>query len=317
MARPVRIEFPGATYHVMSHGVAGAETFIDDIDRNQFLRILQGLVDQGKFLLHAFALMNNHFHLLCETPNAGLGRHIQFLLGRYSQWFNRRWKRKGHLWQDRYKALLVEDGDYFLDCSRYIHLNPVKAGICQRPDEYSWSSYLAFLGAGREPSLVSTLKTLSCFPTSLEYADFVCQNGIEKLRNPFECAIGGAVFGSSEFAARLGVLSSHTDMIDIPGAFAWKQADLSETDQINEAINDVFPSISKCQRTRLMVFSLRRFTDKSNAEIAAVVGRCPSAVTHIWKGFQIRLVTDTQLQNRLSLLSDAISRRFNSSTLRP
>ena len=110
MARAVRVEFPGAIYHLMARGVARLPTFLDDEDRRHFLEILGQLVALGALEVHAFCLMPNHYHILCETPDAGLARWLRHLNGDYARWFNRRHKRVGHLCPGRYKAILVEDG---------------------------------------------------------------------------------------------------------------------------------------------------------------------------------------------------------------
>ena len=128
MARQLRIEYPGATYHVMSRGVARMNTFVDDQDRMRFLELVGEAAKAGALIVHAYCLMPNHYHLLAETPEAQLGRWMQQILGVYASGFNRRHKRVGHLWQGRYKAILVEEGEYFLECSRYIHLNPNRSG---------------------------------------------------------------------------------------------------------------------------------------------------------------------------------------------
>ena len=114
MSRPVRVEFPGACYHVMSHGVNGAPTFVDDLDHRTFVDSLKEFVVIGKLIVFAFILMRTYFHLLLQTPMAGLSRHMQKLLGSYTGLFNRRHHRHGRLWQARYKAVVVQDGDYFL-----------------------------------------------------------------------------------------------------------------------------------------------------------------------------------------------------------
>ena len=121
MSRPLRIEFDGAVYHVMARGVGRMRTFVDDDDRRRFLDIVGEIVGRGDWVIHAFCLMPNHYHLLCQTPYGGLSRWMQTLNGSYSRYFNRRRRRVGHLWQGRFKAILVEDGSYFLECGRYIH----------------------------------------------------------------------------------------------------------------------------------------------------------------------------------------------------
>jgi len=122
MARPLRIEYPGAHYHVTSRGNERKAIFRGDADRQNFVELVRRAVDQFDLRLHAYVLMDNHYHLLIETRRAGLNRALRYLNGVYTQAFNRRHKRVGHLFQGRYKAILVEKESYLLELSRYIHL---------------------------------------------------------------------------------------------------------------------------------------------------------------------------------------------------
>ena len=129
MARPLRLEYPGAIYHITSRGNARADIFLDDSDRELFLSILADTVDHYNWLCHAYCLMGNHYHLLIETPDPNLSLGMRHLNGVYTQTFNRSHKRVGHLFQGRYKAVLVEKGTHLLELCRYIVLNPVKANM--------------------------------------------------------------------------------------------------------------------------------------------------------------------------------------------
>ena len=122
--------------------------FVDDSDRIEFLDILAALVGDGHLVVHAFCLMPNHYHMLCETPGGDLGRVMRDLNGQYAQIFNRRHRRVGHLWQARYKAILVQEGEYFLECSRYIHLNPNRSRLTRPAERYRWSSYRNYVVGG-------------------------------------------------------------------------------------------------------------------------------------------------------------------------
>ena len=141
MARPLRIEYPGAHYHVMSRGNERRPIVRDDADREKRLDWLRRTVETYGWRLHAFVLMNNHDHLFLETPQANLSAGMQYLNGSYTSYFNRRYRRAGHLFQGRYQAQLVEEEGYYLEVSRYIHLNPVRAGCVERAERYLWSSY--------------------------------------------------------------------------------------------------------------------------------------------------------------------------------
>jgi REP-associated tyrosine transposase len=124
MARPLRIEYSGAYYHVTSRGNERKAIFRDDTDRKTFLGLVERAAEEFHLRLHGYVLMNNHYHLLLETRKGGLNRALRFLNGVYSQAFNRRHHRIGHLFQGRYKAILVDKESYLLELSRYLHLNP-------------------------------------------------------------------------------------------------------------------------------------------------------------------------------------------------
>ena len=127
MARPLRIEFPSALYHVTSRGDRREPIFEDDEDRRKFLRVLAETVDRFNWICHAYCLMTNHYHLVVETPEANLSKGMRQLNGVYTQASNRRHRRTGHLFQGRFKAILVDKDSYLLELTRYVVLNPVRA----------------------------------------------------------------------------------------------------------------------------------------------------------------------------------------------
>ncbi|MEX2606012.1 MAG: transposase, partial [Kiritimatiellia bacterium] len=161
MPRSVRIEYPGAIYHAMCRGNNGQETFINDDGRRLFLSTLTEACDQTGWLIHAYVLMSNHYHLLLETPEANLVAGMRWFQGAYTQRFNAMFKRRGHLFQGRYKAIPVQTDpregglEYFQQISSYIHLNPYRAKLCgegllQPLESYPWSSYPAYVGKARK-----------------------------------------------------------------------------------------------------------------------------------------------------------------------
>ena len=310
MSRQVRLEFPGASYHVMSHGVSGAPTFLDDLDHRMFLDSLKEFVAIGKLIVFAFVLMRTHFHLLLQTPLAGLSRHMQRLLGRYTGWFNRRYHRHGHLWQARYKAIVVQDGDYFLHCSRYIHLNPVKAHLCTRPEDYPWSTYARYQGSAAELDWIDTSKTLDCFASPADYVAFVRQGLQLDLASPFELAIGGAIFGSDAFAAQLRPLVRTPDLLeDVPETRVLNAVAAPSCDTIRSAVIQTFPGLSECQRQRICVYALRRFSSATGREMASMTARTPSAVTHAWGALQARLDSDISFRRQIEMLAGVLGAR--------
>ena len=145
MARQLRIEFSGAFYHITSRGNLRESIFYDYKDRIRFLEILKRTKERYGYLLHAYALMDNHYHLLIETPKANISQIMQNINTSYTVYINKRYQRSGHLMQGRFKGIMVDKDEYLVSLSRYIHLNPVRAKVVQRPEDYKWTSYRAYM----------------------------------------------------------------------------------------------------------------------------------------------------------------------------
>ncbi len=165
MARPLRLEFPGAVYHITARGNERRPVFRDDEDRRLFLSMVERTVARWRWVVHGYCLMGNHYHLVIETPEANLSRGMRQLNGEYTQAFNRRHRRVGHLFQGRFKALVVEKESHLLEVSRYVVLNPVKArGMQVRgPEDWPWSSYRATAGDEAPPAWLTVSWILSRF----------------------------------------------------------------------------------------------------------------------------------------------------------
>ena len=208
MARPLRVQFAGALYHVMSRGNERRHIVRDDIDRHKRLDWLRRTVETYGWRLHALALMTNHEHLFVETPEANLSAGMQYLGGSYTSYFNRRHRRSGHLFQGRFKAHLVENEGYFRQVSRYIHLNPVRAGMATRPRDYPWSSYPGYVRSRRAAAWVSYDRVLAEFGGDLAdarraYGRFVRAGVDDPPPSPFAEAVGGLLLGSEAFVTRM------------------------------------------------------------------------------------------------------------------
>lgn len=210
MARPLRLEFPGALYHVMSRGNEKAPIFRDNGDRRTFLALLARVVSEESWILHSFCLLGNHYHLLVETPLGKLSHGMHALNARYSQRFNRRHQRAGHLFEGRFKALLVEKQSHLLELHRYIVLNPVRAGLATLPEEWIWSSYRATCGLTNAPPWLEVQWTLAQFARDREtavnsYVQFVL-SAVDTASLPRvnrQIYVGGATF-VADMARRLG-----------------------------------------------------------------------------------------------------------------
>ncbi len=163
MARPLRIQYFDALYHVMNRGVGRNCIYQNDDQRLLFLSLLEEITLRYHVEIHAYCLMGNHYHLLIKTPFANLDRAMRHLNGVYTQRYNQLMKKDGSLFRGRYKACLIEADNYLIQVSRYIHLNPVKAKICKKPQDYCWSSYRFFLGLDQSPVWLQLTETLQFF----------------------------------------------------------------------------------------------------------------------------------------------------------
>jgi putative transposase len=186
MTRPLRVEYAGAFYHVMNRGNAGEFIFKSKKDRERFIDCLETAVERFSLKVHTYCLMGNHFHLLIETTEPNLSKAMQWLNISYAAYFNRKRDRVGHLFQGRFKSILVDADAYLLELSRYIHLNPVRANLVENPSEYAWSSYGAFVGKRKAPDWLETEWLLSQFGRRVKsagkkYKEFVEGVEIEKL----------------------------------------------------------------------------------------------------------------------------------------
>ena len=170
MARKPRIHFTGACYHVILRGYARQDNFLDDVDRYRFYLLVQEGIERFGYRVHAFCLMTNHLHLAIQVGEEPLSCIIQNLSARYTRWVNWRHNRVGHLFQGRYKAVLVDADSYLVQLTAYIHLNPVRSGMAATCEEYAWSSHRSYMGANLIPWL-TTETALSQFSKKPETAN--------------------------------------------------------------------------------------------------------------------------------------------------
>lgn len=220
MARPLRIEYPGALYHVTSRGNAREPIFLSDIDRELFLFLLDEVVRRFNWLCHAYCLMDNHYHLLIETPDPTLSSGMRHLNGVYTQRFNRQHQRVGHLLQGRFKAILVDKLSYLLELARYIVLNPVRAGMVETVGQYPWSSYRATVGYEPAPPWLCIDWLLSQFAHSKSQAQqhylAYVHEGSEAI-SPWSALKGQIILGDEAFIRQIQpLLDGATLLHEVP-----------------------------------------------------------------------------------------------------
>jgi len=220
MARPLRIEYEEAVYHVTSRGNARDNIFSDGHDKEKFLEELDSVIKRYNWLCHAYCLMDNHYHLLIETPDANLSIGMRHLNGVYTQLYNRRHKRPGHIFQGRYKAILIQKENYLLELCRYVALNPVRAKIVKKPEDWKWSSYLATGGLRKTPEYLTIDWVLGQFGSKRQaaqkrYKKFVME-GISK-ESPWREIRGQIILGGEGFVEKFKDLLADKEKIkEIP-----------------------------------------------------------------------------------------------------
>lgn len=221
MSRPIRIAFPDALYHVTARGDRREAIFDDDLDRRLFLSTLEQVVKRFNWVCHAWCLMDNHYHLLIQTPDGNLSKGMRQLNGVYTQASNRRHRRVGHLFQGRFKGILVDGEAYLLELSRYVVLNPVRAGMVKAPADWPWSSYRASVGLEPPQPWLAVDGLLVHFAeqrglAQTRYAGFVAE-GI-KAESPWSSLKGQVYLGDEQFVQRMQACmqADKRDDIQIP-----------------------------------------------------------------------------------------------------
>ena len=218
MARPLRLEFEDAVYHIAARGNRRERIFTSDGDRAQFLTLLSRSLRRYEGQVHAYVLLGNHFHLLVGTPRANLSRWMHWLMVSYTVYFNRKHRKAGHLFQGRYQSLLVESGEYLLEASRYLHLNPVRGRLLGAGDPkerrgrlrgYRWSSFPGYAGLAEPAAFVTEDLVLDEFAgprvrdRRLRYRRFVEEGLTRELTNPADAAHWQSVLGSEGFLQQM------------------------------------------------------------------------------------------------------------------
>jgi putative transposase len=222
MARPLRLEFTGALYHITSRGNRREYIFKDDEDHQHFLLLINQVCETYNWVWHAYCLMSNHYHLLIETPDANLSKGMRHLNGVDTQTHNRRHDRPGHVFQGRYKAILVEKLSYLLELARYIVLNPVRAQMVRSVRDWPWSSYLATAGQISAPEFLQTDWILAAFGKRKRQAMDAYQKFIAEEKgqpSPWQALRNQVYLGSETFVDKLQKhINMDKDLDEIPSS---------------------------------------------------------------------------------------------------
>ena len=220
MSRPLRLEFAGALYHVTSRGDRREDIYESDSDRRLFLSVFGDVCERYNWVCHAYCLMSNHYHLLIETPDANLSKGMRQLNGVYTQAFNRANDRVGHVFQGRYKGILVEKQSYLLELARYIVLNPVRAEMVRSARDWPWSSYRATAGQVAAPNCLSVDWLLASFGVKKKDAVAAYKRFISDGKNqptPWKELRNQVYLGSDEFVQTMqALIDGEKELSEVP-----------------------------------------------------------------------------------------------------
>ena len=311
MGRPLRIEYPGAVYHVTSRGNERRNIFLGDADRRKFLRILEDYHERYGILIHCYVLMDNHYHLVAETPQANLTKLMHGINSGYTGYFNRKHARVGHLFQGRYRGILVDKDAYLLELSRYIHLNPVRAKLVDKPEQYAWSSYSSYIAKGKEIPWLESNWILSQFgldrnTSRKRYREFVSKAVEESTESPFGELYGQVILGTAKFIEKTkDLLKSKEVTQEIVDHNRLREHVQSEDilAAVAAAFNTEIESLTgkgggKNTAKKVALYLIKRYTGLCNQEIGNLFGGMHySAVTKASVRLETEMTQDKGLQS--------------------
>jgi putative transposase len=312
MARPLRISYPGAFYHVTSRGNEQKAVFKSRPDREKFLEYLESSVQRYNAIIHAYCLMDNHYHLLLETPDGNLSRIMAHINGAYTMYFNIKRKRFGHLLQGRYKAILVEADEYAKELSRYIHLNPVRANIVKLPEEYEWSSYSYYTGKKKAPEWLKLDFILGYFGKKLSdsqknYRNFVTVLINNKYESPLKDVVSSTLLGTQDFIANVRdkYLYDKKEDKDLPALKVLKKKITIEA--ISREVDEKIKDDAKLCRD-IKIYLSRGYTGERLDYIGERFGIGGPGVCKIWRRITDQIEKDKILAKTVKSLEDVLAR---------
>lgn len=316
MARQLRIEYEGAFYHVTSRGNQRGKIFWDDKDRERLKTILERTKERYDYLLHGYVFMPNHYHFLIGTPRGNLKQIMQNINTSYTVFVNRKYHRVGHLFQGRYKAFIVDKDRYLIELGRYIHLNPVRAELVRKPEEFRWSSYRDYISDRMAGGLVDTDETLGFFSKQRDiairrYREFV-DEGVGG-RSPLENATG-SIIGDEGFRERVvKYLRVLPDKRAIPEIRRFR-----EKQGIDEIVRGVakyygLAEVDLLRRRRrtegerkVAVYLSKVLSGEKNVEIGSVFGITIQAVTNAVRSVEERIAEDNKFDSEIIRLKEIV-----------
>jgi putative transposase len=321
MARPVRIEYEGAFYHIISRGKRKENIFFSDIDRRTFLEKLKETVEKFNIKIHCYALMENHYHLIVETPRGNIVKAIHYLNTSYSNWFKVKNNIIGSVFQGRYKSILVEKESYLTVLSAYIHLNPVRSRIAMNPENYKWSSYRSYIGKDKEVGWLTNEDVLSQFSGKKEmYQKFVSgwrQKADKKDKERFYGK--NSILGSKSFEERVlnrvKIKLMPKDKREIPELKALRklgEKDIKTTiiEEFNLNEKELYKKKRMNQYRKLFIYGLKRYTDLRLKEIGEIMEMDYSAVSELVRWLLGESKKDKNIKLMIQQFDEAVKKKI-------
>ncbi|MBW2001476.1 MAG: transposase [Deltaproteobacteria bacterium] len=318
MARPLRIEYEGAFYHITARGNEQKRIYFNKTDYGKFREYLEGAREKYGCLIHAYVFMTNHYHMIIETPNANISKIMHFINGSYTTYINKKRDRSGHLFQGRYKAILIDRDTYLLELSRYIHLNPVRARSVEKPEDFLNSSYASYIGK-RNDTIVYHEQLLQMISNNKKsapklYKEFV-ESGIgADLENPLSKTYGGSILGEQFFIKQAlrkvkeGVVScketSHRKALKSP----------YQSDVIVDAVSDFFGIDNnevlnnRSQYRNICIYIMKKYTGMTNGQIGQIFnGLSFSAVAKVYQRMSKAIEENRAMRKKVDKIISTLS----------
>jgi REP element-mobilizing transposase RayT len=310
MARPYRLQGEGYLYHITSRGDDRKRIYISKYDYEKFLEYLLKAKEKYKFYLYAYCLMSNHYHLLIETTKPNLSRIMQYINTAYTVYYNKKRNRSGHLFQGRYKSIIIDGDSYFLELTRYIHLNPVRAGMSKTPEGYKWSSFLGYMNR-KGDAFIDRQKIMRYYKINpSKYKQFVL-DGIDKKPDIFKGVYAGFILGKVKFIK--DTIKDLKHQIERGEEFSYSKEIINDVD-----IEDIVKETAKRYRRspeelykgkkkpifarKVAIYLSKRLTGLTNNEIGETFGITYSAVSKSAKDIERILKENSRVRRDIELL---------------
>ena len=316
MGRAWRIEYEGALYHLMSRGNDGQDIYLNDDDRNLFLETISEMSERFEVNIFAYVLMSNHYHLLVRTKRANLKKAMQWFGTTYTRRFNNRNFKKGHLFQGRYKSILVQNDAYLMQLSCYIHRNPLRAGIVRRLIDYKWSSYPIYAYGKKGPEWLTTQVILSYFKGADKHKQYreKVQKYAEEEKRLLEDIHHGMILGAKKFVDKI-----RTQFLpDIPHNALPQQKQLAKDIKLDDVLKKsakvIQIDLDNCVQAKrlrgidkhkrdILVYLLWNKGLMTNEQLGRVFNISNSAVSHSVKRFKEKMIDDKKVKTQFEKLN--------------